>query len=439
MNKLISPKRDDGQSIVSFYELVDEITLLWADRNHDLLIADNVDYSNALASHIAYRLYPLRDDYLAGKPVSEKNISDLYDDSVYTTKKSFKQGAHFEKKFNVSVVYANGPRMCSYLNPILDAITKKGHNVILLTDYNFYIGERNITRCILSKISANSDRYNKFLSRNFHSFYDYALKLRTFVNCVKPIRIIGIDGCQTSLKILASIGKSAGIPTYCIQQGWPSFIHSGFRRLPFDNFLSWGKGFNQILKKFNPQMNILSVGYPYQTGAITDRSGILFCLQAPLYVSTISSMASFIDTIIKCANEFHMAPIFIREHPDYPLPSKIREWIYCHQNITDCSSLNIHDLYGKSKYVVSHFSSCLMEGFIHGCIPISLDFSGEWRYSPDIESCGIGYICQNWDQLKACILKHEDIKEYSGPTIPNIWCEAIGDDAVKNIINAMNL
>lgn len=372
-----------------FYEVVDEVILRWKNENLESLNIAGIDIGCSLSSYLAYELYQYRNKYLK----DEIDESFLYK-ALPFFKHDVTDAAIVLKRFELSdsiMLYANGPRMARQLRPIYDELCKHDKKV-------FFICEYNVDGIKSSSLNDFPEYFSPLLwsgCKIEKNFFELFKKLLSAFMAIKPACVVCVDGCQTGAKILAEISRYYGSKSVCLQQGWPSFLHSGFRRMPYDKFLTWGNGFSQLYSLKNPGCKFISVGYPYYVVENGEHKAILFCIQAPVYFATIHSLSLFINTIHTTASLYGDLEILVREHPDYRLPDSIKNWLTAMSNIRFVSEDPIERVYAESKIVVAHFSSVLMESMIHGCTPISLDYSGEQEYSPNLMEEGLGYICKN--------------------------------------------
>lgn len=375
--------------IVDFFETIDSIVTEWSAHNRAGLSICGVDIHSSITSYLAYRLFAFRDQFIE-KKIDVRTIRDELPKltpsvaPVQTCDESVELS-------DTTLCYANGPRMARQLKPIYDKLKADGGRVVFLCDFKIE-GIETVSLGDFNKSHSTPGWINE------HYFEDYTRLFSVLYRAFREFRpktVFCVDGCQTGAKILAEIARHYGAEAICLQQGWPSFLHSGFRRMPYSKFLTWGKGFSKLYAAENPDCPFIEVGYPYRIIEQGTHNAILFCLQAPVFLATNSSFAEFLKTVDQTARRYPHRSILVREHPDYKLPEEIREWLAENVNVEFCSGMPIEMCYSRAKVVVAHFSSTLMECLVHGCIPISLDFAMQGRYSPDLETTGLGFICTN--------------------------------------------
>ena len=158
-----------------------------------------------------------------------------------------------------------------------------------------------------------------------------------------------------------------------------------------------------------------------------------FFLQAPLYLATPDIFSRFYSLALKCAKRFNHCRILIRSHPEYPLPVALKKYAESFDNIRLVDDWPIEVVYAQTFVVVSHFSSCTMEGLLHGCYPLVFDPVYASRYYPCLEYEGLGFMAKTESKFME-ILERVIMNQCSSVASLANWCEAAGCDAVKNMI-----
>lgn len=165
--------------------------------------------------------------------------------------------------------------------------------------------------------------------------------------------------------------------------------------------------------------------------------GITFFLQSPVYLSTYDYMTELIESIVEVADKFKPNKIFFREHPDFKIGDKLGA-IFCkYNNVINASSWELSNLFAHTKVAVSHFSSCLIESYIHGCIPVSYDPTYGSRYSPDLESEGLGFIAKSRQDLMNCIVKALSVCRSAD--VCSKWAVSFGSDTINNVNKVLSI
>lgn len=249
--------------------------------------------------------------------------------------------------------------------------------------------------------------------------------------------VIGIDGCQTPLKILADTGRRVNVKSVCIQSCWPSFFHGGYKNLPYSDIITWGEGFSTLWK--NNNCNCTVGGYQYEISKSGLHDCIVFFLQAPLFLSTKQYLMLMHNLIVGCARAFPDISILVRSHPEYKLHQKLKDDLMRFPNISFVDEMNLSVVFSKARIGISHFSSCIMECLAHDCIPIVFDPVYRSRYYPDIEELKIGYIMDNPEDV---ISKIRDIyvsNENRHEQNRELWFASCGSEATNRIADILKV
>lgn len=327
-----------------------------------------------------------------------------------------------------TIFFCAGRRNLEYLRPIISGF--KGRCVVWsdadCTDEDWAGYDKIVLPLTIAK---KTMFMNMYLAVNYPHFFAFAHTILLTLSLLAPKVVVCIDGCQTKYMIAAEYCRAVGIPSVCIQQGWPSFLHQGFRNWPYRYFLSWGNGFSQLLSSNgNQDTKFVSAGYPYRVeeNSTVERDGIGFFLQERIFLASEQSERLMVTAIDYVSRTYPEMKVYVRRHP---LRRNDDYGILKAENVIVADSMSLSDLYSKCKVVVSHFSSCIMESLIHGCVPIVIDPTSDSRYTPDIELEDLGYICESLLDFKHC-LSRALLKEQK---LPEGWFEKTGTEAVREI------
>ena len=282
--------------------------------------------------------------------------------------------------------------------------------------------------------------YNPFLYDNFPQVYHYFNTFAQLLHMLQPCCTILLEGCHYQQEIIAIISKNLSIPSICIQQGWPSLLHSCFRNMQYDCFFTWGDLFSYLWKRFNPIPNFVSTGYMYHILPSKEKRYVTFFLQGPLGISDKMYFRALLDFLLQCAVLFPTQDFCVKAHPEYRISDDYKARLNRHGNIKDVSDEPIDEIYAETVLVVSHFSSCLMEGIAHGCIPFVFDPTYESRYTPDIEKMELGIIA---DSIEDAVTKMETFLSDSFQRehffkkmneLQNDLFTSYGDDTIRRMV-----
>lgn len=335
---------------------------------------------------------------------------------------------------NKVLVFATSPRILNYLRPLLKALEE---DFVLLTTTPVADGfeiPSNGTVVRLRMPKAKLFR-NAEMEQALPWFYNFANAIGWFIEILRPRLLVCMDGCQSEYRLAAAFCNEKHIPSVCLQLGWPSYIHTAFRDLPYTYFFTWGDKFNPLWEKYNKHTHFIATGYMEEATQNGQHRAITFFLQAPVYLNTEIYLGRMCDLIRATATCYPDIPVLVREHPEYRGTTRwLSRFIQC-GNVHLVNDDNLTDVYACTKVVVSHFSSVLMEGLMYGCVPLVFNPTPGSNYYPDIEEERIGFISKNeeefFSKLPVC-LRQVPLKE-----LPQ-WFKAIGHEAINNIIEAIN-
>lgn len=278
---------------------------------------------------------------------------------------------------------------------------------------------------------------DKYLELQFPLLYHYANTFDILFQIIRPCGVICLEGCHFQEQLLATISESYDIPSYGIQQGWPSIMRTGFRRFPFRYFFTWGERFNNLWGKYNPSPKFVPAGYMYKMtdGVSKEKQCVSFFLQSPCFLSDQVYFNAMLELIADSAQTYPEVDFLVREHPEYRLEKSIVEKWKKLANVEVVSDFKLQDVYERTRIVVSHFSSSLMEGILYGCIPLVFDPTVNSRYYPDVEKEGLGRIGKSTEEFKACL---KDLLTEENQQIPfdekNKWFASTGDITLSTMV-----
>lgn len=405
------------------------------------------DVSKPVTNYLWYKGLALRDKYMAcgGRQdtfealmVSIESIAS----GDYKISNVVKQNCKWNKilcgEQGKIVFYATSPRILEYMRPILCAMTE---DFVLLTHCNVNYKDA-LPECatIVSFTLTKTEVFeNQLLAGLFPKIYCYANTIRSYIDALKPSLIVCMDGCQTEYQLAALFCGQKGIPSVCLQLGWPSMLHEGFHDMPYTYFLTWGKGFSELWEMRNKSIGFIDTGYPYNVEVNGDHSAITFFLQAPVFLLTDAYLGRMYKLITDTAMRYGGCMILVREHPDYQVDEEQKKRWKELPNINIVSDLPLADVFARTQIAVSCYSSSIMESVVHGCVPLVFCLATGARYNPDIEDEGIGFIV---DSEVAFFEKLESIKTSQCNTQAlhdrTYWFYKIGENAVKSAVEIIS-
>lgn len=285
-------------------EIVEEFLSTATRINGGILHTGNASVKKAVANYLWEMLFfsKKRDLYndhrnsgKAGdiffKEVWDISLSHLLPSNQFLPVKRIHPAFEKSKYFNTLIehrgaiiFFCKNHRQLLYFKPIL---LKMVERVLVLAKYEVP------DECTLNEniqiIEFNSfvdEVYikNDYLKKCFPLIFDMANTYTLLIAALKPKSIILLEGCHFETEIISGICKANLIPTICLQQGWPSLIHTRFKNMTYNYFLTWGETFNSLWKHYNSIPHFQSIGYLYKVQNGGSKTGVTFFLQAPLFI-----------------------------------------------------------------------------------------------------------------------------------------------------------
>ena len=404
------------------------------------------DLSRIVSKYLWGKGLNLRDSYISTKgsdAVFEKirlQIKSMalgnfvIDDAVAENKawNEFLKGERGQILFFVS-----SKRMVEYMRPVLCSM-KKPFVLLTMCNVNFMDELPNCATVVRFILSSKEIYHNELLAKHLPRFYMFVNTIGSYIEALSPRLLVCIDGCQLEYGVAALICKRKGIPSVCVQQGWPSFLHEGFHNMPYTHFMTWGRGFSELWKKRNVGVNFVDVGYLYNVKGDGAHNAITFFLQAPVYFLTKEYLNRIYLLIDKTAEKYDTCNVLVREHPVYKADERIKERWCRHKNLKVVSNVPLEDVYADTHVAVSCFSSSIMECVVHGCVPLVFCPTTGVRYNPDIEAEGLGFISDSeemfFDSLGRIMEQEVNLEPLHNLSY---WFENVGKSSVSTAIGCI--
>lgn len=386
--------------IISFHEHLTE----WLDHQlcNQPLIWGFHNISRAVSNYLWYSNLYLRDNYircaLQGDtdylnridlriPRPEQDIQPIIEDDL----NNHPWRKILEKYNNCILIYADNPRHFHFLLRVMHYLNSQSQPVVLLTQTKRINGiqDTNIRPLSLIPVITKAVTASGFYKVS-HRLTEYIHTLHCYIHWMRPRVMICCDGCQTQYQLAAIYCRDLGIPTVCVQMGWPGFIHSGFQKLPYAHFLSWGKPFSEILQAFSPQTEFHVIGRLGDVNRIGSHDAITFFMQAPIFVSSEQYFSLLIRLIRNTASRYPSKRIIVRPHPEYNYDKRISAIPEGFGNIFIDKRRSVNKTYQDTDIAVSHFSSCLVESTVFRCTPLMFNPTYGFEYpllSSNFKAC----------------------------------------------------
>lgn len=293
---------------------------------------------------------------------------------------------------NTLLLFCLNSRQLSYFTPIIE---KMQHDAVILTMEDISdakIEALKIPVIVFGVLSQPIALEQDYLRNHFEYLFLLTNTFYLLIKDIMPSAVMVMEGCHYEAEVISSVSKILDIKTICVQQGWPGLMHTRFKNMTYDYFLSWGKGFNELWKKYSSGPAYLGVGYPFSISAhqSASKQNITFFFQAPLFTISNQTFQDMIAFAFYCSRTFPDRTIWIREHPEYNLNSVVKAFIGAQPNMGIVTERPLSEVYAETEIGVAIFSSTLMEGIIHHVIPFVFNLTSMPCYYPDVDKDGIG-------------------------------------------------
>lgn len=340
------------------------------------------------------------------------------------------------------LIYVFNERQLRYLIPLITALNQP---VLLLSEYDLPEDTDlpDYVTAITLKFTKVRLYASSFIESKFPLIYHYFNSLDILIQILSPKGILVLKGCHHQEQIISIVGRSYGIPSIGIQQGWPGLFHTMFRGLPYSHYLTWGESFSEQWKTHNPLPEFHSVGYLYPTSKPDTRMKkcITFFLQSPDYISDDTYFQELLQLVEDTAIAFPQLNVLVHEHPEHKVDKGIIEKWKQLPNVELATDEEPIAIFYRTMILVSHFSSALLEGLIHGCIPLVYNPTTDFEYFPAIDKNGWGLVATDQKSfLQSVNIIVEEANQFINAIIPykSTLFSNIGCNAVKRAVSLIN-
>ncbi|WP_305298596.1 hypothetical protein, partial [Paramuribaculum intestinale] len=381
--------------ITEFFTLLKDSVRAWITTHKESMVMGDVNVSGSLESYVNYSNYSLRDEYCRIRSEGERAetvIASLITlpppadtDVISQELLPFTSDARswteaLSPLRGREVFYANFERMAHCLIPW---IRSSSQSAVIISeneiDYQHIGLPPDMTAVRFHDLRMRLYR-NDFIEKHFPVFYSFCNTIKLMDSIIEPPRFSCICGCQVIGKIWAEICTARGGDTVCYQQGWPAFMHAGFRQLPYSHFLTWGEAFSVLLGEASPLTGFHAIGRLEPVDSQGSHDAITFFMQAPVFVSSEEYHARFLKLVEATAQRYPSRRIIVRPHPEYDDTARTSATAATHRNITIDTAPLTANTYRMTDIAVSMFSSCLVESAAFGCVPLMFNPTSGFEY-----------------------------------------------------------
>lgn len=457
-----------GKYYIEFIEELDFILQKYISSclkiNKNICSVKNISISKALINEFwPVLLHSYRDDYgqKRSKGISKEELrQSIYNDffanllpqeedlvSLNMNREGLGIVNYLKSQSQINdIFFCLNRRQLDYFKPVLKRVMSCTFVFIseeIESDYTLL--NNNITYAEYELYTCSDPLYeNSFLQRISPKLFWLANFFLEIFSCLKVRNLIVLEGNHGEMELLSSICKLLGVRSICVQQGWPSVIHSRFRNMTYDVFCTWGKKFNTLWRKKNTYLEFKEIGYLYNVSENKNGLSITFFLQSPTIIIDQNHFNRVIDFIVYCALSYPQTNILVKEHPEHRLDNLTLDILAEYQNVRMVTYTSIEEVYSHSEISVSIFSSTLMESIVHDTIPFVLNFS-PFEYLPNnLEKEGVGLTAFTYEE--AChkmdlIQSNDKLKTQIKNNISKqkkAYFRDISKQAVSNLLTIIN-
>lgn len=339
----------------------------------------------------------------------------------------------------VILVYVSDAGQFQYLLPLL---RKFDAPALLLSEYDLP-EDTDLPDCLTAMTMEFSPqrvfRHPVFAIR-YPLLFHYANTFDILLRLLCPRAVLCLEGSHWQEQLLAVVASARGVPSCCMQQGWPSVMQTGLRNMPFQYYFTWSEHFSALWQAANPATYFIPCGYPYDTVHYrqTPHDSVAFFLPTPCRLFDTDSFHRLTELISAVARCHPDVPFLVREHPDYQVKDTVRiRWANI-PNIRLVTDVPLPEVYACARVVVAYHVSALMECLLYGCVPLAFIPASRFSSCPDIGQKGWGYVARTMEELTGRLW------DILGGVRPRTAFENTpsssreGDAALKQIVNFLN-
>jgi hypothetical protein len=244
--------------------------------------------------------------------------------------------------------------------------------------------------------------------RSYPELVALASALDRIVRETRPRLVLGVEGNAPPDAVLAGVARARDVPSIVVQQGWPAFVHAGFRSIPFDRMLVWGRGFADCLAPHNPSLRFDAVGCHVIEPVTPDgapREAVSFFLQTTSELLAPEHVEAMVELAVEVAGADPGRRVYVREHPGHPLGQATRQRLAATPGIVlaDPADVPLAQVLRESAVAVSTYSTTLFEAVAAGVPPVSFNPTSLPGLTPSLEAYGAGIEVKDAAAARAAI------------------------------------
>ncbi len=394
----------------TFYELeknIGKIINIFIKKNYKYLVLniDNFFLQKAVEKYLYYRIhsseafFQLYDDILNNNLEKEYKLEcyelKLLSDDLLKLYKRKKVKLTYKKNYLYKLKYLVKYFILIFFLFIFKFEKEKKASIYALVNHNkfrdkfkfilknikekknLYHFDQIITNILNSKKKFNFNfKFKKiFHQKKFffmHNIYTSVMIYDCILSIKNPYFVLFFEGDASDHEVAAEVAKKNNIKSICIQ--WGSFItkvpKNSLKNGGFDNFLVWGKKYEQEFLKYNKYPKIISRGNCFIKHKSKNKNKILFLLPQICSETSIKQIETFTH-IINWFSKKYPGESIIRSHP-YKNELEHEKYNLQISNCIfhDAGKISVNDSLSEAYLMITCGSSTIFEAGKLGVIPL---------------------------------------------------------------------
>jgi hypothetical protein len=345
-----------------------------------------------------------------------------------------KLGKNNCSKCNVLISIDNY-KFLKYVKPIVEKIETNGLKVVLYIWDSAKINNEEIHSYYSREIKV----FPRFWNKNYWKYRNLTVSIDSALACLKkykPEKVIVIEGDNEYQHIFGYLSNVYKYESICLQWGYvgTETTKMGWRNMPFNKMLVWGKFFKEKFSIHNSDMIIVPVGHHLlREKEQSNKDTILFAVQKEMFpYITKKNIEDFIQIAIELSKTTKYR-VRVRSHPNYEIDNSIIrnnpqiDW-HNYKNNEIIDSLN------NAIVCITISSTLALEAICYNVFPLYLKLGNKsLQIHEDLKN-----VCKEIN----IVLDKEDLQETiefidkNKLTIDNpYFYHSYNQDAINNIIN----
>ena len=232
------------------------------------------------------------------------------------------------------------------------------------------------------------------------TYFETRKGIEALVEGLKPNKLVCFEGDAAYCSSIATIGKTSGISTYCMQWGvhYPIWREVAFSNMEFDYFISWGRFFSEELKAFNPNVNFIERSFFTRQNHVKRRNAIIFLDQNEGGLVRKEHRDSLAEMAVALKKKMPKSKIIFRLHPSFDGSFKLERYLKENGVEFGDNTKPLIDELQQCWAAVSIYSSGVVEALAANVIPVLVNTTCHKSFPIAIGERGLGIECRSFQQ-----------------------------------------